>query len=116
MSSLSDEYLSARAEFERAKNRVTAMGQFMQAVGTKIVADPDSFYFVNLAAGQQVVVTSAMSPSEGFDATQWLQPSEIMNVLAECRRKKTEMMNAWNRVPADIRGGLVPPPGRLGPR
>ena len=72
MSSQSDAYLTARAEFEKAHERVSEAGRFIQQVGTKIVSDPEAFYFTN--TGLQIVITSAMSPSDGLTRPSGFSP------------------------------------------
>ena len=111
MSSQSDAYLAARAEFVKVQSKVFDTASLISKVGKQLNGDPEAFYFVNTPA--PVAVTAAMNPSEGVDATKWYSPTEIMSLLADLRQKKLAMTTAWNSVQPDVRQGLVPPPGRL---
>lgn len=103
-----DAYLRARDEFQAIQKRVGAIAAALQAVAGKLESAPNELIFANAAAA--LPMETVMSPRTlSFNAQDWPTPDHINQLLVEWHAKRSDMMAAWNAIPASQRSAFQAP-------
>jgi hypothetical protein len=98
-------YLRARKSFERIANDIEELAEEIIEVGESLRDDPTDLAFDN--AG----VSLNASVSRTYDAAEWKSAKEIQTMLVQYHAAMDEMTSSWEKVPTDLRDGLLPPLG-----
>lgn len=110
MAGEAENYLVARAAFERVHAELTAVVDGMREVFAALGRDPTRFAFANVAGHPVPAEAAAASDAVVVDARRWQTPDQIMALLRRWLDAREAMRTSWSAVPRELAGGLVPPP------
>lgn len=78
-------------------------------VGAVIRDNPGRFIFSNVGGGLPMEAVMSRD-SKSADGNRWPSAAAINALLEKWHQAKEQMEGAWQSIPQDRKGGLVPPP------
>ena len=96
-------YLRARKAFERVATELEELADEIVEIGESLRDDPTDVAFTNAGTPLDASV------SRTFDAEDWKSAKEIQALLVLYHSAMDEMHACWEKVPADLRDGVLPP-------
>lgn len=103
-------YLDAKAELDKAEQRVQNMARKIAEAGDALRRDPWSFMVSNVDVGfpPEVAMSSA---AHSLNAREWLTAKQIAEELSAMHKAQHEAVNLWTALSNADRQNLTPPKG-----
>ena len=102
-------YLDAKAELDRAKQKVSDIAKLIAEVGDALKRDPWSLMVSNVDVGFPPEV--AMGGSRSLNADNWPTARQIAELLSTMHKARHGAVNAWASLSKSDRENLTPPEG-----
>lgn len=102
-------YLTANAEYEKAKSALAEAAEILRRVSEMLKHQPERFHFSN-AGGEGLPMEIVLNSSnKSFDAHHWPSPERIHSLIMQRFTARRAVEAAWQAVPSSMRVSLVPP-------
>lgn len=102
-------YLDAKAELDRAKQKVNDITKLIAEVGDALKRDPWSLMVSNVDVGFPPEV--AMGGSRSLNANNWPTARQIAELLSAMHKARHGAVSTWASLSKSDRENLTPPEG-----
>jgi hypothetical protein len=103
-----DVYIAKRGEFENVKNRVKGVADTIAMVASSLQSNPAKFIFSNQPIGLPMEATMSRD-GRSVPAGDWPSVEQIMRLLEEYHRLKSEMQQAWGALGPNEQSSMKSP-------
>jgi hypothetical protein len=101
-------YLKSKAERDRIRDQLQALGGKLANVGNALMRKPERFSFSNTGVALPAEVTLGRD-TFSMNADEWKTAREIQDMIKAFHDADQTVSRTWSEIPQDLRSGLQAP-------